>query len=53
MKDESPWEVMFARQPIWTEEDEHLLAKKRLKERLRYTNLPENENQENDEKEDE
>ena len=53
MKDESPWEVMFARQPVWTEEDEILLTQKRLKERLRYANLIENETPENDEGEDE
>ena len=50
MKDESPWTVMQDRQPVWTEEDEILLAQKRLKERLRYKNLI---TPENDEEEDE
>lgn len=51
MKDESPWKVMQSRQPVWTNEDEKRLAEKSLKEDLRYENLPEIENQENDEEE--
>jgi hypothetical protein len=53
MKDEDPWTVMQSRQPIWTIEDEILLAQKKIRERLRYANLPENETPENDEEEDE
>ena len=53
MKDEDPWKVMQDRQPIWTEEDEILLTQKRIRERLRNANLPENETPENNEGEDE
>jgi hypothetical protein len=53
MKKEDPWRVMQGRQPTWTEEDEKRLNEKKVKERLRYANLPENENQENEEEEDE
>jgi len=51
MKNEDPWKAMRDRQPIWTEEDEKRLTEKRLKERLHYAFLPENENQENEEEE--
>lgn len=52
MKDEDPWKVMQDRQPVWTEEDEILLTQKRIRERLRYANLIENETQENEAAED-
>jgi len=51
MKKEDPWKVMRDQQPVWTIDDEKRLTEKRLKERLRYASLPENENQENEEEE--
>lgn len=42
---------MQARQPIWTNEDEKRLAEKSFKENLRYKNLSETINEENDEEE--
>ena len=47
----NPWKVMQARQPIWTNEDEKRLAEKSFKENLRYKNLSETINEENDEEE--
>jgi len=53
MKKDDPWKVMQDRQPVWTIDDEKRLNEKKVKERLRYANLPENENQENEEEEEE
>lgn len=38
---QSPWQVMQARQPLWSAEDEKRITEKREKERARYAHLPE------------
>ena len=48
---QSPWQVMYARQPLWSAEDEKRLTEKREKERARYAHLPETANEETDNEE--
>lgn len=43
---QSPWQVMQARQPFWSAEDEKRITEKREKERARYAHLPETANEE-------